>query len=398
MDKSPKILAVAGEASGDYHAARLLRAYKKLRPEADLYGVGGPDMRSAGVRLIRDISDMSTFGVFEVFRQLPRLAGVFIQVLDSIRKERPDVVVLTDYPDFNILLARAIRYRYGKKPLILYYIAPQVWIWRRYRAGVIAKTVDRLAVVFPFEKPFFENLGAKVHFIGHPLIAIEKEEEEEDTSPGPAFKAEEGELKIVLMPGSRRGELENYMPPLAEAVQILQKSDKKYRFFILKAPSLDIDDFLPYLDKISSKPEIIEGQVRKILPEADFAVVALGTATLETALAGTPALLMGKVSQMTYRLAIKFLGMDLEYYSLVNFILRRHAFPELIQNEVTGENIVRSIENITSSTSAIEELRKAAGEVRENLTRIPHETDVMGDSASQRAAAILDEMVQESRR
>jgi len=397
MEKSPKILVVAGEASGDYHAARLIRAYKKLRPDADFYGVGGSEMLSAGARLIRNISDLSTFGIFEVFRQLPRLAGVFIQVLESIGKERPDVVVLTDYPDFNIRLARAIRYRYGKKPPILYYIAPQVWIWRRRRARVIAKMVDRLAVVFPFEKPFFEHLGAKVHFIGHPLIAMEKEESGQQSSPEPALSSEEGELKTALLPGSRKGELSNYMPPLMEAVKILGRSGKKYKFFILKAPSLGAGDFLPYIEKTSPKPEIIEGPAWKILPEADFAVVALGTATLQTALAGTPALFIGKVSGLTYEFGIKFLGMDLEYYSLPNFILGRHAIPELIQDEVTGENIARSVEDITSSSRAMNDLREAAGRVRENLSRIPHESDLQGDSASERAAAILDEMVKENR-
>jgi len=388
-----KVLIVAGEASGDFHASRLIGAFKQLRPEAEVYGVGGPAMRDAGVRIIRDISGLMTFGVSEVIRHIPNIVVAFLKVLGGISRERPDVVVLVDYPDFNMWLARAIRWRYGKKPLILYYITPQVWIWRKYRARVLARLADRLAVVLPFEKEFFADLGAKVHFVGHPLLDIEKEGE---AARNPMPNDDIGR-KIALLPGSRVEELKNYMPHIMEAVRLLKESGGDWRFFIVKAPTLDESDFSPYLGDSSSGVKIVSGSTQKLIEGAEFAVVAMGTATLETALAGAPALLIGKVSLLTYLLGIYLMKMDFEYYSLVNFILKRPAFPELIQDNISGGNIAQTVMDITSNEHAMEALRKAAAEVRERLEVEPGK-ETKGNTASQRTAAILDEMVMESHR
>jgi len=392
MGKAPKVMIVAGEASGEMHAASLMSAFKQRRPDAQLYGVGGPALRAEGVFLIRDVSELSSFGIFEVANQLPQIGSVFFEALGSISREKPDVVVLVDYPDFNIRLARAIKWLYGARPLILYYIAPQVWIWRRRRAKTLARLVDRLAVVLPFEKELFENLGAKVHFVGHPLLDID---ENENSIPNTTLTTNEPGRKIALLPGSRRGELKNYMPPMMEAVNLLKKSHQDWEFFIIKAPTLDESDFTPYLDAVLSDMKIVGGSTRKLLKSADFAVIALGTATLEAALAETPALLVGKASLMSYALGIYLFGMDYDYYSLVNFILERPAFPELIQGACIGRNMAETIEAITSSERSMAALKKAAVEVRERLEVEPG-VETEGNTASRRTAAILDEMITES--
>jgi len=395
MSDAPKVMIVAGEASGDLHASHMVHAFKQRHPQAEVYGIGGRGLQSQGVRLIRNIADLSTFGIFEVVKHLPRLAGVFFEALGSISVERPDVVVLVDYPDFNIRLARAIRWRYGRKPLILYYIAPQVWIWRRRRARILANLVDRLAVVLPFEKKFFEHFGARAYFVGHPLLDVDGEDKR--VTPTAILPDKAGERKIALFPGSRRGELKNYMPPLMEATRLLAQSGGKYRFFIVKAPSFDDSDFTIYLDNKSPEVELVSGSTRALLKSADFAVVALGTATLEVALAGIPEVLIGRVSPLTYKFGIRFLGMNLEYFSLVNFILGRPAFPELIQDKMTSAGIAEAINDITSSDRAMATLTNAAHEVREKL-EVETEKDIEGNTASERAAFVLDRMIMESRR
>ena len=393
---APKVMIVSGEASGDMHTARLVRAFKHQNPDAVFYGIGGPAMRDAGVRLIRDVGELSTFGIFEVIKHLPQIIGIFFEALRSISNERPDVVVLVDYPDFNLRLARAIRWRYGDRPLIMYYIAPQVWIWRKWRAKLLAKLSDRLAVVLPFEKNLFEAFGARAHFVGHPSLEDDTEKVIDRPSDVDST-ADIGRRNIALLPGSRHGELHNYMPPIIEAVKLLAESnDKDWRFFIIKAPTLEFSDFAPYLDGDTPDITITEGPTRELLTSADFAVVGLGTATLEAALAGTPALLIGKVSPLTYKFSVRFLDMDLEYYSLVNFILKRLAYPELIQDNLTGPKIAQAIMDITSNKRAIAALVNAANEVRAKL-EVEAENGIHGNTPSERAASILGEMVTESR-
>jgi lipid-A-disaccharide synthase len=394
MGKAPKVMIVAGEASGDLHASKLIHDLKQRRPEVEVYGIGGAGLQSEGVRLIRNISELSTYGFFEVFKHLPRLAGVFIEALRSVSKENPDVVVLVDYPDFNIKLARGIRWFYGKKPLILYYIAPQVWIWRRWRARTLAKLVDRLVVLFPFEKKYFENIGAQVHFVGHPLLDVNGAENKISSATILTEKVEE--RKIALLPGSRPGELSINMPVMMEAARILKESGGKYSFFIIKAPSFDYSDFAPYLDNKSLDVGVVEGSTRYLLKKADFAIVAMGTATLEAALAGTPAVLIGRISPFSYIVGVHFLRADYDYYSLVNFILGRPAFPELIQDDMTGAGIAEAVNNIASSERAMSALKDAAREMREKL-EVESEKGIEGNTSYQRAAFILDKMITETR-
>lgn len=394
MKLNPKILIVAGEASGDLHASNMVAGFKKIHPGAEFYGVGGSLMNGVGVRLIRNIDDLSTYGIFEVFAQLPRLIGVFFDILFSIKKEKPDAVVLVDYPDFNIRLARGIRWLHGSKVKILYYIAPQVWIWRKTRAKVLAKLVDRLAVVLPFEKPLFENIGASVHFVGHPLLDVDNESKNKPptTEPFP----ESAKKKIALLPGSRRGELKTYMQPMLEASRLLAESGDGWHFSIIKAPTLNRGDFAPYLNGAPNNVTLVEGSTREILKKSDFAIVALGTATLETALAGTPAVFVGKVSSLSSKFGIRFLGMNLAYYSLVNFILGRPAYPELIQILCAGPEIAATAADIMGSSKKLESLRNAGKQVQSNL-EVEYEKGAGGGTASERAAYILDEMIGENR-
>lgn len=399
-----KVLVVAGEASGEVYAARLIAALKKLRPGVEVYGVGGSTLRDAGVRLIVDIKDLSTFGIFEVFRLLPKLIGIFFKVLGSIGREKPCLVILIDYPDFNLRLARFIRWRYGRTVKILYYISPQVWIWRKWRAKKLAKLSDRLAVVFPFEEPLFRKLGVQADFVGHPLL---------ETIPGSLdreelvkhFGLDPSRRTIALLPGSRHGEINSYLPVVIEAVRDLEK-DGQYQFLLARAPTISDQDIASHLSCAGVNIRQIEGETQKVLRVADLAIVALGTATLESALMGTPAILIGWVQPLTYWVGVKFMNMDLPYYSLVNFILGRRAYPELIQREMTPENIARSVRELMDNPKAMDVLRSAAVEIQtllyagegaaEKASPSAGRGNVENDyklSASARVAIIADEMI-----
>jgi len=403
MAEGGKALVVAGESSGDIYASRLIAALKKLRPSIEVYGVGGSAMRDVGTRLIADIKDLSTFGIFEVFRLLPKIIGIFFRVLFSIKREKPDLVILIDYPDFNLRLAGFIRLFYGRAVKILYYITPQVWIWRKRRAKTLVKRSDRLAVVFPFEEALFSKLGAKVDFVGHPLL---------ETIPSSLdrnelvkyFGLDPSRRTIALLPGSRHAEIRNYLPTMIKAVRDLEK-DGKYQFLIARAQTISEDEMAGSLSEAGVNVRQIGGETQKVLKVADLAVVALGTATLESALMGTPAILVGWVRPLTSWVGKKFLGMDLPYYSLVNFIIGRRAYPELIQYEMTPENIARSVRELTGNPMAMEVLRNAARETQELLwgperaverASLPSGGQEKNDyhlSASGRVAIIADKMI-----
>lgn len=360
-----KVFIIAGEASGDGYAGRLVSALKQIKADVEVFGVGGDALSSAGAKLIVHINELSTFGIAEVFAKLPRLASVFLKVLGAIRRESPKVVVMIDYPDFNLRLAWFIRKFHRNKMKILYYITPQVWIWRKWRARALARLADRLAVVFPFEEPIFRKLGIETDFVGHPLMEtiptnLDKEELKRHFGLSPDLTT------IALLPGSRKGEIKNYLPEMVSAVKELQK-DGGYQFLLARAPTISEEDVKPYLAGMNEVIWQVYGETHKVLKVADLAVVALGTATLECALMGTPAILVGKVHPATYWFSTRFLDMDLPYFGLVNFILKRKAFPELIQNDMTGTNIAKAIREIITNPKAMELLRKSAQEVKDSL-------------------------------
>lgn len=398
-----KVFIVAGEASGDVYAGRLVLALKNIRPDVEILGVGGDSLSSAGGKVIVHINELSTFGIAEVFAKLPKLALIFLKVLEAIRKEEPKVVVMIDYPDFNLRLAWFIRKFYGNSVKILYYITPQVWIWRKWRARALAQLVDRLAVVFPFEKPIFRRLGIETDFVGHPLLEtipmdLDKEEIRKYFGLSPTLTT------IALLPGSRKGEIKNYLPEMVSAVKELQ-DDRSFQFLLARAPTISEEDLNPYLEGIEVIREV-HGETHKVLKVADLAVVALGTATLESALIGTPAILVGKVHPVTYWFSTRFLDMDLPYFGLINFILKRKAFPELIQDEMKGIKIASAVRELISNPKAMELLRKSAEEVKNSLVGVEKHITEMGrvmgtaggvnasKSASQRTALLLVELLE----
>ena len=349
---------IAGEASGDMRAAGLARALKKLRPDLRLNGIGGEHMRQAGVECFADITQLAVIGFAEVVKNLFRIKKVFDQTLKQIDGTRPDCVILVDYPGFNLRLARAIKKR-GIK--IIYYISPQVWAWREKRVLKIKKLVDRMIVLFPFEQDIYSKYGMKVDYVGHPLvdeIIVNKNQTEVLKSIGLSA----GKTTIGLMPGSRAKEVERHLPCMLEAAQILFKQNKERQFILLKAPTIPLKliesildlSFPPILKHIPIK--IYDGPTYDGINATDAAIVASGTATLETALLLKPMVVIYKTSWLTYCIARALI--KIPYIGLVNIVAGEKIVEELIQNDANADNIAKAIETALHNPQIVDELAK----------------------------------------
>ncbi len=375
-------MIVAGEASGDMRAAGLARALKQLDPTLRLSGIGGDYMRQAGVECFADITQLAVIGIVEVIKNLSRIKKVFDQTLKQIDTTHPDCVILVDYPGFNLRLAHSLRChsRESGNPLkIIYYISPQVWAWREKRVLMIKKLVDRMIVVFPFEQNIYSKYGMKVDYVGHPLvddIIVDKNQTEILKSIGLSA----GKTTIGLMPGSRAKEVERHLPCMLEAAQKLFEQNQERQFILLKAPTIP----LKLIESIchsreSGNPKhfplkIYDGLTYDGINAMDAAIVASGTATLETALLKKPMVIIYKTSWLTYAIAKAVI--KIPYIGLVNIVAGKKIAEELIQNEANATNIANALEATLHNPHIVDELAAV-------------KTTLGGPGASLRAARIV---------
>jgi len=355
---SKHIIIVAGEASGDMRAAGLAIALKKLDPTLRLSGIGGSYMRAAGVECFTDITELAVIGITEVIKNLSRIKKVFDQTLKQIDETHPDCVILVDYPGFNLRLAKEIKKR-GIK--IIYYISPQVWAWREKRVLKIKKLVDRMIVLFPFEQNIYNKYGMKVDYVGHPLvdeIIVDKKQTEILKSLGLSASR----TTIGLMPGSRVKEIERHLPCMLEAAQILYKNNKDRQFILLKASSIPlklIEDLMSFPRTRESilknfPIKIYDGSTYDGINAMDTAMVASGTATLETALLKKPMVVIYKTSWLTYAIAKAVI--KIPCIGLVNIVAGKKIVEELIQNDANAIKIANAIETALHNQQIINEL------------------------------------------
>ena len=357
-------MIVAGEASGDMRAAGLARALKALDPTLRLSGIGGAHMRQAGVECFTDITELAVIGIAEVIKNFSRIKNVFDQTLKQIDTTQPDAVILVDYPGFNLRLAGEIKKR---KIKIIYYISPQVWAWREKRILKIKKLVDRMIVLFPFEKDIYKKYGMTVDYVGHPLIdeiIVERNQTEVLKSIGLSAS----KTTIGLMPGSRAKEVERHLPCMLEAAQILFKKNQERQFILLKASTIPlklIEDELsfykhlplkiydcPTYDGINAKrPNCFDYDG---MNAADAVIVASGTATLECALLKKPMVIIYKTSWVTYALAKALI--KIPYIGLVNIVAGKKIVEELIQNDATAARLSDAMEAALHNHQIIDEL------------------------------------------
>jgi lipid-A-disaccharide synthase len=372
-----KIMIMAGEASGDLHGANLAREIAKLDPTAAIYGVGSKQMRDAGVRMLADASTISVVGITEVLTHIRAIYGVYTLLKKFLREERPDVLVLIDFPDFNIMLGKAAQ-KLGIP--IVYYISPQVWAWRKGRIKTIAGLVKAVIVVFPFEVPLYENAGVDVRFVGHPLTDVVRSAYSREEA-GPSLGLARNKRTIALMPGSRRSELANLLPDMLRAAQLLLSRYDDLQFVLPLAPTLDPALVHQYVEQSGVPVHIVAGRVYDVLQASDAAIVASGTATLETGLMSVPMAIVYRVSALTYYVATKLVH-DVPHLGLVNIVAGQRIVPELIQHDVTPEKIADAISGMLDDPARYRQIKEGLQKLREQLG---------AGGASVRAASVVME-------
>lgn len=374
-----RILIVAGEASGDLHGARLVRAMMAKEPGIRFYGIGGGNLREAGVDLWADAADMAVVGLTEVVSKLREILAVMGRLKKSLRLLKPDLVILIDYPDFNLPLARSAK-KCGIP--VFYYISPQVWAWRKGRIKTLGRTVDRMAVVLPFEEALYRQAGVDATFVGHPLLDVV-----EAASPRGEtlrrFGLRDQVTTVALLPGSRKGEVSRLLPSMLMAARLLAEKVKPVQFLLPLAATLD-EAWMRERIAGADAPEIrlIRGATYDAVAAADAAVVVSGTATLETALLGTPLIVIYKVSALSYLIGRMLISVD--HIGLVNIVAGKTVAPELIQHEANPERIAAEVLAILGD----DDRRKA---IREELSRIREKLGSPG--AAQRAACLALELL-----
>ncbi|MFH1758098.1 MAG: lipid-A-disaccharide synthase [Pseudomonadota bacterium] len=355
-----KILIVAGEASGDLHGSGVVRALLRLSPDVQVYGVGSGNMRQAGAELIIDSSQLAVVGITEVFGQIGNLLKGYWQLKQFIKTNHLSLLILIDFPDFNLMLARVAK---GVGVPVLYYISPQVWAWRSGRVQKIAKRVDKMAVILPFEVAIFRQAGLEVEFVGHPLLDVLNANQHEIAPP----HTEEwrGDPLIALLPGSRVKEVNSLLPSLIRAAEIIGENKAGARFILAVAPSLNLQEVKEFLKSADLSVTIVQGQTYQAIKAADLVIVASGTATLETAILGKPMVILYRVSSLSYWIG-KIL-VKTNWIGLVNIVAGRRVVPELLQHEAKGERIAAEVLKILEDESARQEVLQGLAEVRDKL-------------------------------
>ncbi len=359
-------MLVAGEASGDLHGASLAAAVRDASPDTELFGAGGDGMEAAGVELVYHMRKLAVVGITEVVRHLGDVRAALDALTEAAEERDVDTVVLIDYPDFNLTLARRLRRRMPDVRIV-YYISPQVWAWRAGRIKKIARLVDLMLVILPFEKGLYESTGLRVDFVGHPLLDV--------ISLGAdraVFAERHGapprDTWIALLPGSRRVEVERLLNPMLEAAASLMLRVGKPRFLIPVSPALDdamYEDALECFPDLASRTYLIHDDYYATLEHSTVAAVCSGTATLEATLTDTPMVVVYRTSWLTYRLAKSLIRV--RDIALVNLIAGRRAVPELVQGEVTGRRIADELTTLLNERERRGRVLAALAEVRDRL-------------------------------
>ena len=376
-------MIVTGEASGDMHGARLVRAMQEIRPGLLFCGMGGDRLADAGVELLYDAHRLAVVGITEVLHHLGDILAARRILLRRMRRDRPDLLILIDFPDFNLLLARKAK-KLGIP--VFYYITPQVWAWRKGRTRVIGRLTDRIGVILPFEKAFFAGYGIRADFVGHPLVDGVR------TSMGRAdflrtYNIPEKNRLIGLLPGSRVKEIANLLPDfLATATLLARKTGPACTFLLPRAASVSMDllrehGLAEYEDTIDIR--VLDAHRYDLMAACQAVVAASGTVLLELALLDVAAVACYRVSPRTYRIG-RLLVRDVEFFSLVNLIAQREVHPELLQDAVTPKRIAAEVNAILPGGPKREEVLKGLAEVRRLLG---------GPGASGRAAGIALELL-----
>ncbi len=355
------VFIVDGEASGDLHESHLARALMKIEQSLQLIGMGGDNMRRAGVEVLIDASELAVVGLFEVLANYSKIKAALDQLKRMLNDHRPDLLILVDYQEFNQRLA-AYAKSIGIK--VLFYIGPQVWAWRPKRVYKMGRIVDQMAVIFPFEVELYKDANVPVEFTGHPLV----EEVIADKSPAEARELLEldDQTTIGLFPGSRRGEIKRLLPIQLAVAKRLLKHNPDLQLVLPLAESLNEEVLDPYIeDIVNLRVVVIEGRVYDVMQACDAIVTASGTATLEIALMGIPMAIVYKISWLSYFI-LKFI-VSIEHIGLVNIVAGKRVVQEFLQGKARPKKIAAEIRRILTDNDYNETMRQELSQVRGKL-------------------------------
>jgi lipid-A-disaccharide synthase len=374
-------MIVAGEASGDIYGAGLIQAVNQQDEAVSFYGIGGKRMREAGAEILVDSADMAVVGLVEVLKHFDVIAAAFLKLKKILLENPPDLLILIDYPGFNLRLAKLAK-RAGIK--VLYYISPQIWAWRQGRVKKIKRLVDHMAVILPFEAPFYEKAGVPVSFVGHPMADLVKVTLLRDEA-ATSFGLDPVRKIVGLFPGSRRSEISRLLPTILEAAQILAQQFPGIQFVLPLASTLNDEDLAPYLAKIDLPIVIVSDRVHDLIRACDAVISVSGTVTLEIALVGTPLVIIYKLSPLTFQLAKRLV--KVEHIGLCNIVAGETVAKEMIQNDASPKKIAAEITQILVDTDYAKRMKNRLAVVLERLG---------GGGANQGVAGIIYGMLQGS--
>ena len=371
------LLVIAGELSGDMHAAGVVRELKARAPDLQVWGIGGDGLRAAGMDIVVEARDMAVLGLWEVLKRYGFLRGVFHRMVRLARERKPDAVLLIDYPGFNLRFAAEMK-KLGIK--VIYYVCPQVWAWHRSRIPKMARILDRLLVIFPFEVDVFAGTGLRVDYVGHPLVDEARRERAAEAGPALPWRSAR---RLAILPGSRRQEIERILSPMIQAAGILQRRDPDLSVVVAAASTEMATQIRGRLLGITGRPlalDVVVGSTRRILREATAALVKSGTSTIEAALMGCPMVVVYRTAGLTYWLGKRLVKVP--YLGMANLIAGREAFRELIQDAATPEALA----------AAVGPLLRESPERAASLEAVAEVTSKLGEGgAAQHAASIVME-------
>lgn len=376
ISKQKSVMIIAGEASGDLHGSKLVRAMQKKNNALFFCGIGGKALKDVGVEILVDASELAVVGITEAISKMSNLLKGMAVAKKTLKKLRPQLLILIDFPDFNLHLAGTAK-KLGIP--ILYYISPQIWAWRSARVKKIGALVDHVAVILPFEKDFYKKHEIPVTFVGHPLL--------DDRPPLPErlLKTPLEEISVIgLLPGSRDREIARHLPVMLESAEILLRRNKNFQFVISLAPGVE----RKYVEDITKKYraadgfEIVAEGVEKIFKRSGFVIASSGTVTLESAISGTPMVIIYKMSPLSYWLGKALVRV--KHVGLVNLISGKALVPELLQNDASPGKIADTVFEMLSDVSGLERLRRELLAIKDELG---------GPGASERVADIAVNML-----
>lgn len=376
----PKILISAGESSGDLAASGLVEALRRRWPDAEFLGCAGPRMRAEGVRPIIRMESLNVVGLVEVLKDIPRIYGEYRTLKEAIAREKPDLAILTDSPDFHL---RLVPHIHAADIPLIYFIAPQVWAWRKGRLKILRRYVDHLLCIFPFEEEFFRNNGVKATYIGHPLprriqAAVSRDEFRKKVG------AVDGVPLIALLPGSRPGEAARHLGALAGAVERIQR-DRKAVFVLGSPPGFSNRAGQNFWKRFPPGAiQVVEGETWDLLHSADVALAASGTVTVEGALLGCPMVTYYKVTGLSWLMGKMLVRVP--YFSMVNLVAGRKVVPELMQQDMTPGKLAAETLRLLDNASAREEMKSELARVAEKLST--------GSDPMQRAVEIMESLME----